>query len=89
MLVLAPLISLVTAVAALQNPHRKAPSFRQPADDLRKREVSASPAEYKYLNEKTQSKCGTLWFVESKTGNLQFISARIPSEWNSLPASPF
>lgn len=61
MLVLAPLISLVAAVAALQNPHRKAASFRQPADGLRKREVSASPAEHKYLNEKTQSKCGTLY----------------------------
>ncbi|KAF4768871.1 hypothetical protein HAV15_008468 [Penicillium sp. str.  len=54
MLVLVPLISLVAAVAALQNPHRKAASFRQPADGLRKREVSASPSEHKYLNEKTQ-----------------------------------
>lgn len=60
MLVLAPLISLVAAVAALQNPHRKAQSLRQPANDLRKREVSSSPAEHKYLNEKTQSKFGTL-----------------------------
>lgn len=64
MLVLAPFISLVAAVAALQNPHLKAASFRRPADALRKREVSAAPTEHKYLNEKTQSKCKSLSLVE-------------------------
>jgi carboxypeptidase D len=56
MLVLAPLTILVAAVAALQSPHRKAASFKQPATGLRKREVSSFPIEHKYLNEKTESK---------------------------------
>lgn len=60
MLVLAPFTFLVAAVAAVQNPHRKAASFKQPASGLRKREVSAAPTEHQYLNKKTQSKCGTL-----------------------------
>ena len=63
MLVLVPFISLVAAVAALQNPHRKAATFRQPADGLRKRDVSTAPTEHKYLNEKTESKCGNVSLV--------------------------
>ncbi|KAJ5817062.1 Peptidase S10 serine carboxypeptidase [Penicillium robsamsonii] len=54
MLVLAPFVLLVVAVAALQNPHRKAASFKQPSKSLRKREVSAVRTEHQYLNKKTE-----------------------------------
>ncbi|KAJ5971244.1 Peptidase S10 serine carboxypeptidase [Penicillium vulpinum] len=54
MLVLAPFVFLVTAVAALENPHRKAASFKRPAKGLHKREVSAARTEHKYLNKKTE-----------------------------------
>ncbi|KAJ5153919.1 Peptidase S10 serine carboxypeptidase [Penicillium coprophilum] len=54
MLVLAPFVFLVAAVAALQNPHRKAASFKQSAKGLRKREVSAVRTKHQFLNKKTE-----------------------------------
>ncbi|CAI7589689.1 unnamed protein product [Penicillium glandicola] len=54
MLVLAPFISLVAAVVALQSPHRKASSLRTPAKGLHKREVSIAQTEPQYLSNKTE-----------------------------------
>lgn len=89
MLVLAPLTFLVAAVAALQNPHRKAASFKHPANGLRKREVPSSPIDHKFLNEKTESKCRTLPLLGSETIYLQSTPVRIPSERNSFPTGSF
>jgi hypothetical protein len=65
----------VAAVAALQNPHRKAASFKQPANGLRKREVSSSPIVRSY-----QRQSSTLTFclliqilvLNRRRGNLSF-----------------
>ncbi|KAJ5210145.1 Peptidase S10 serine carboxypeptidase [Penicillium cf. griseofulvum] len=54
MLVLAPFILLVSAVAALESPHRKAASFKQTPKGLRKREVASAPTVHQYLNKKTE-----------------------------------
>ena len=89
MLVLAPFVLLVAAVAALGNPHRKAAAFKQPTRGLRKREVSAVRTKHQYLNKKTESKCGTLSEVVSESVYLQLTSARIRREWNSLSTGPF
>lgn len=54
MKVLGPLILLVAAATALQNPHRKAASHRQ-VKPLRKRELTSAPTTHQYLNKQTKS----------------------------------
>mgnify|MGYP006876466284 CR=1 FL=1 len=89
MLILAPLILLVAAVAALQNPHRKAASFKQPANGLRKREVSSSPIEHKYLNKKTESKCRTLPLVGSNMSAYNSLLLEFQVNGTHFPQVPF
>ncbi|OOQ82808.1 Carboxypeptidase cpdS [Penicillium brasilianum] len=53
MLILAPFTLLVATAAALQNPHRKAPSIKLPTSSLHKRS-SAVKLGHQYLNNNTQ-----------------------------------
>jgi hypothetical protein len=55
MLILAPLVLFVATVAALQSPHRKAPSIKHPAKSFHKRASATIKSGHHYLNNNTQS----------------------------------